>query len=207
MLLIQKQVLTLYPANVQNSESKFLPSVIFCKHNIPPGKRSIILQAYLQNIKKENCFCMAFYLCLIIPTGPTIGSSVVPLHILPEPTKDLASLPAGRLNYFMPYRNILFCTLSFMSESSSPHMSDTLYTRTPKWKSQCNRKLVVIGRNKLQILGNGGRRVFCSFACRFALDQAVYGFQQAWHFKRLGDITKSKLMHFFFKRICPISSD
>jgi hypothetical protein len=154
--------------------------------------------------QKENCFSTAFYRRLIIPTGPTIGSSVVPHHILPEPTKDYASLPAGRLNYFMPYRNILFWTLSFMSESSSPHMSDILYTRTPKIEVAMQSQ---IGRNKSQILGNGGRRVFCSFTCRFALDQAVDEFQQDRHFKRLGDITKSKSMYFVFKRICPIRSD
>lgn len=197
------QILNAYPAYAQQTESKPLPSVNSCQHHIPPDRRSIILQAYFQNIKKENCFCMAFYLGLIIPTGHTIGSSVVPHHILPEPTKDHASLPAGRLNYFMPYRNILFCTLPFMSESSTPQMSDILYTRTPKIEVAMHSQ---IGRNrsyKSQILGNGGRRVFC----RFALDQAVDGFQQDRHFKRLSDITKSKSMHFVFKRICPISSD
>jgi len=201
---IHVQVLKLFRTYTQHTEGKLLPSVNSCKHQDPHGRRSIILQAYLQNIKKENCFCIAFYLGLIIPTGSTIGSSVVPHHILPEPTKDHASLPAGRLNYFMPYRNILFCTLSFMSESSSPHMSDILYTRTPKIEVAMQSQ---IGRNKSQILGNGGRRVFCSFACRFALDQAADGFQQDRHFKRLGDIAKPKPMHFVLKRLCPISSD
>ena len=146
MLLIETrvQVLKVYPAYAQHPESKSLPSIILCQHHIPPDRRSIILQAYFQNIKKENCFWMAFYLGLIIPTGHTIGSSVVPHHILPEPTKDHASLPAGRLNYFMPYRNILFCTLPFMSESSTPRMSDILYTRTHKievaMQSQIGRK-------------------------------------------------------------------
>src|SRR5688572_24637874 len=149
-------------------------------------------------------FLYGFFLGLIIPTGPTIGSSAVPHQILPEPTKEHASLPAGRLNYFMPYRTILFCTLSFMSVSSSPHMSDILYTRTPIIEVAMQSQ---IGRNKSQILGNCGRRVLCSFACRFALDQAVDGFQQDRHFKRLGDIAKSKPMHFVLKRLCPISSD
>jgi hypothetical protein len=140
---------------------------------------------------------MAFYLGLIIPTGHTIGSSVVPHHILPEPTKDHA-LPTGRLNYFMTYRNILFCTFPFMSESSTPQMSDILYTRTPKIEVAVQSQ---IGRKKSQILANGARLVFCSFACRFALDQAVDGFQQDRHFKRLGEITDSKPMHFIFNRI------
>lgn len=124
---IHVQVLKMFRTYTQHTEGKLLPSVNSCKHHIPPERRSIILQAYFQSIKKENCFSTAFYLGLIIPTGPTIGSSVVPHHILPEPTKEHASLPAGRLNYFMPYRNILFCTLSFMSESSSLQMSDILY--------------------------------------------------------------------------------
>jgi len=100
MLLAQTQVLNVYPAYAQQTESKPLPSVNLCKQQIPPGRRSIILQAHLQNIKKENCFCMAFYPGIIIPTGLTIGSSVVPHHIWPEPTKDHVSLPAGTLNYF-----------------------------------------------------------------------------------------------------------
>ena len=126
-----------------------------------------------------------------------------PAYILPEPTKDYALLPAGRLNYFMPYWNIL-CTLPFMIESSPPHMSNMLYTRTPEIEVARQSQ---IGRKKSQILANGARLVFCSFACRFALDQAVDGFQQDRHFKRLGEITDSKPMHFIFNRICPISSD
>ena len=153
MLLAQTQVLNVYPAYAQQTESKPLPSVNLCKEQIPPGRRSIILQAYVQNIKKENCFCIAFYLGLIIPTGSTIGSSVVPHHILPEPTKDHASLPAGRLNYFMPYRNILFCTLSFMSEVHRPICQIYYIQGLLKSKSQCNRKLVATSHKSWATVG------------------------------------------------------
>jgi len=150
---IHVQVLKLFRTYTQHTEGKLLPSVNSCKHQDPHGRRSIILQAYLQNIKKENYFCIAFYLGLIIPTGSTIGSSVVPHHILPEPTKDHASLPAGRLNYFMPYRNILFCTLSFMSEVHRLICQIYYIQGLLKSKSQCNRKLVVTSHKSWATVG------------------------------------------------------
>jgi len=104
-------------------------------------------------ISKRKLFLMAFYRGLIIPTGHTIGSSVVPHHILPEPTKDHASLPAGRLNYFMPYRNILFCTLSFMSEVHRPICQIYYIQGLLKSKSQCNRKLVATSHKSWATVG------------------------------------------------------
>jgi len=38
------QVVKVYVAYAQHTESKSLPSAILCKHPIPPGRRCIVLQ-------------------------------------------------------------------------------------------------------------------------------------------------------------------
>ena len=67
---IQVQLFKVFRTYSQDTESKSLPSVNLCKHNIPPDRRSIILHATLNGEYISVTGIYFDYLCTLLRNAP-----------------------------------------------------------------------------------------------------------------------------------------